>query len=236
MSAGRWAAIVFAALVAALIGYLASEYGDRLDWGRDGPRLAYLVLLVAIVASAILFGRRIRASQVLSAVALWGGLVLVALVGYSYRVELRQVWERVAGELDGERPSRAESRAEGDGYAMTIRAAPDGHFWVAVAIDGTEIRMLVDTGATTTLLSRRAAAEAGIHPGAADYRIPVQTASGLARAAEATVRTLRIGDARFADVRVLVMDTPGNVSLLGISTLRLFKSYEVRDGVMTLRW
>jgi aspartyl protease family protein len=236
MGGGRWIAILCAAVAAALIGWLASEYGDRMEWSQDGPRLAYLVALVAVVASAFLFGRRIRASQWLGAVLLWGGLGLVAIVGYSYRAELRAVWERVAGELDSERPSRAESRAESDGYAMTIRASRDGHYWVSVAVDGTDIRMLVDTGATTTLLSKAAAARAGIHPGAGDYRVPVQTASGLARAAEATVRTLRIGDARFDDVRVLVMDTPGGVSLLGMNTLRRFKSYEVSNGVLTLRW
>jgi aspartyl protease family protein len=237
MGGGRGIAILFAAaVVAGGIGWLASEYGDRLDWRQDGPRLFYLVALVAVVASAILFGRRIRASQWLGAVLLWGGLGLVAIVGYSYRAELRAVWERVAGELDSERPSRVEPGVETGGYAMSIRAGRDGHYWVTVAVDGTDIRMLVDTGATTTLISKAAAARAGIHPGAGDYRVPVQTASGLAHAAEATVRTLRIGDARFDDVRVLVMETPGGVSLLGMNTLRRFKSYEVSNGVLTLRW
>jgi hypothetical protein len=37
-------------------------------------------------------------------------------------------------------------------------------------------------------------------------------------------------------VEALVMDTPADTSVLGIGTLQKFRSYEVRNGVLTLRW
>ena len=64
----------------------------------------------------------------------------------------------------------------------------------------------------------------------------MRTASGMAKAAPVRLDTLEIGEARLQSVRALVMDTPANISVLGMDTLQRFRSYEFRDGVLTLRW
>jgi aspartyl protease family protein len=174
------------------------------------------------------------------------------VVGYSYRTELKAVWYRVAGELDTSRPTPAETRADsrtddrdGDrdrgreaeqGRALNIRQSADGHYYVNVRINGSDVRLLVDTGATLTVLSKYQAERAGIFPSPSEYVANVRTASGIAKAAPVRLRDFEIGDARLQDVPALVMDTPANTSVLGIGTLQRFKSYEFRDGVLTLRW
>jgi aspartyl protease family protein len=175
----------------------------------------------------------------------WAAIGLVIVIGYSYRAELKAVWYRVAGELDTSRPTpvetrgdqRADDRDSGrEGRAIAIRQSSDGHYYVNVRVNGSDARLLVNTGATLTVLSKYQAERAGIFPSPSEYTANVRTASGIAKAAPVRLGTLEIGEARLQNVRALVMDTPANTSVLGIDTLQQFRSYEFRDGVLTLRW
>ena len=241
-SGGGWLWIAVFAVLAALLGWLASEYGENFDWGSDGPRLAYVVLLLVLVVSSLAL-RRTQIGFALKSLLAWAAIGLVIVVGYSYRAELKAVWYRVAGELDTSRPTPAEPRRDsrtddrdGESRALAIRQSADGHYYVNVRVNGSEARLLVDTGATLTVLSKYQAERAGIFPSPSEYTASVRTASGIAKAAPVRLREFEIGEARLANVRALVMDTPANTSVLGIDTLQRFKSYEFRDGVLTLRW
>jgi aspartyl protease family protein len=244
-SGGGWLWIAVFAVLAALLGWLASEYGDNFDWGTDGPRLGYVLLLLVLVVSSLAL-RRTQIGFALKSLLAWAAIGLVIVVGYSYRAELKAVWYRVAGELDTSRPTPVETRRDqraddrdggrSEGRALAIRQSLDGHYYVNVRINGSEARLLVDTGATLTVLSKQQAERSGIFPSPSEYTANVRTASGIAKAAPVRLRDLEIGDARLTNVRALVMDTPANTSVLGIDTLQQFKSYEFRDGVLTLRW
>jgi aspartyl protease family protein len=238
-SGNGWLWVAALAVLAALIGWLASEYGDNFDWGADGPRLAFVLLLLVLVVSSLAL-RRTRIGFALKSLLAWAAIGLAVVIAYSYRAELTAVWYRVAGELDTSRPTPAETRADdrdrGEGRAMAIRQSSDGHYYVNVRVNGSDARLLVDTGATLTVLGKQQAERAGIFPSPSEYTANVRTASGMAKAAPVRLRDLDIGDARFQNVRALVMDTPANISVLGMDTLRQFRSYEFRDGVLTLRW
>jgi aspartyl protease family protein len=243
-SGGGWLWIVALAAIAALLGWLASEYGDNFDWGSDGPSLGYVLLLVVLVVSSLAL-RRTRIAGALKSLAAWAAIGLVLVIGYSYRAELKAVWYRVAGELDTSRPTPADPRPDqradrrqededrGDGRALAIRQSSDGHFYVSARINGSDMRLLVDTGATHTVLTSRQAERAGLFPSSSEYALPVRTANGVIMAAPVRLSSFDIGEAHLENVPALV---GGNTSVLGISTLQRFKSYEVRDGVLTLRW
>lgn len=233
---GGWIALAAIILLGVLFGWLASEYGDRLDWSDDGPRIAFLALLLAGLGAGFVFGPRSRQrfGVIARGFAAWAAIGLVLVGGYAYRGELRLFWQRVVGELDTSRPIDVD--ASRDERAMAIRQSSDGHFYVNVRVNGAELRLLVDTGATTTVLNRKSAERAGIFVAPGDFDVRVRTASGYAAAARARIEDLEIGEARLDDVAALVMDTPGGVSVLGITTLQRFRSYEVRDGVLTIRW
>lgn len=248
-SGGGWLWVAVFAVLAALLGWLASEYGDDFDWGTDGPRLGYVLLLLVLVVSSLAL-RRTQIGFALKSLLAWAAIGLVIVVGYSYRAELKAVWYRVAGELDTSRPTPVETRGDqraddrdsgrdgsrSEDRALAIRQSSDGHYYVNVRVNGSDARLLVDTGATLTVLSKYQAERAGIFPPPSEYTANVRTASGIAKAAPVRLNTLEIGDARLQNVRALVMDTPANTSVLGIDTLQQFRSYEFRDGVLTLRW
>jgi len=126
----------------------------------------------------------------------------------------------------------------GDGRdrGLVIRQSSDGHYYVGAAINGTEVRLMVDTGATATTLSLREAARAGIILAPGDFSVSVRTASGIAKAATVQLHQMRVGEAILENVSILVMEMSSGVPVLGLSTLERFKSYEFSGGLLTLRW
>lgn len=111
-----------------------------------------------------------------------------------------------------------------------------GHFLVRPRIEGADLVMLVDTGASTIALTAEDAARAGIRPGPEDFTISVSTANGVAKAAPVRLREVRIGEIVIRDVEATVM-TPGRLgtSLLGMSFLRRLRGFDIADGRLTLR-
>lgn len=169
-------------------------------------------------------------------VILIGGVLGFAASERSYAPASDSPRVEATAERVPERALRKQEESD-DPTSMHIRQSGDGHFHVDALIDGAQLKLLVDTGATTTVLNRRHAEQAGLFPAAADFTVAVGTANGTVRAARVTIRDFRIGDAQLRDVPALVIDADtGGISVLGMSALQRFRSYEVRDGVLTLRW
>ena len=110
-----------------------------------------------------------------------------------------------------------------------------GHVVVDAVVNGAEIRLLVDTGASLVTLTPADARAAGIDPEELAYTHRAATANGPVRMAPVTLREVRIGRLTVADVPAAVIENLGT-SLLGQSFLGRLKSYEMRDGKLTLGW
>ena len=97
------------------------------------------------------------------------------------------------------------------------------------------MRFLVDTGASTTVLTFADAARSGIDVDALAFNRPVQTANGMAFYAGATLDSLAIGPYRLSDVPVGVMPEGAmDTSLLGMSTIDRFSSWRIEGDRMVL--
>jgi GMP synthase-like glutamine amidotransferase len=59
---------------------------------------------------------------------------------------------------------------------------------------------------------------------------------GEVRAAPVTLRSLRIGQLELYDLPASVGESPGSLSLLGMTFLKRFESYEVRGDTLILSW
>ncbi|MCA1748686.1 MAG: aspartyl protease family protein, partial [Sphingomonadales bacterium] len=78
-----------------------------------------------------------------------------------------------------DRPSGNRTQPAGNGFAeFTTTRAPDGHFYADVRINGATVPMLIDTGASTILLSRTDAQRAGIQVASGDFTSVGRTVSG----------------------------------------------------------
>ena len=121
------------------------------------------------------------------------------------------------------------------GDAVTILPGPRGHFLVDVGVNGTPVRFLVDTGASTVTLTERDAQRVGLPVYALDYSARFETANGPIVAAPVTLRDMSVGGIELLDVDATVTQAPLNISLLGMSFLKRLSGYEVRADGLILR-
>jgi len=121
--------------------------------------------------------------------------------------------------------------------AMTeLKAVQGGHFITAADINGTSVRVLVDTGATAVALSYEDAHSVGLSPGNLDYDVPVSTANGITKAARVRLDRVVIDGVEVEDVDGLVLPEGALAgTLLGMSFLSRLSSFRVEDGVLYLR-
>ncbi|MFQ5973143.1 MAG: TIGR02281 family clan AA aspartic protease [Alphaproteobacteria bacterium] len=131
------------------------------------------------------------------------------------------------------RPQPAPATASRE---MVFNAAPNGHFFVDAAVNGENVRFMVDTGATMVVLSPEDARRIGIPRGMLRFTLSARTANGVVRAAPVTLRQLRIGQFVEYDVPAAVNEAPIGISLLGTDFLNRLDGYEVNRGRLIMRW
>lgn len=196
---------------------------------------AGLALLVFYI-SAISRDYRGRISGMAKDFFLWAGLALLLIVGYSFRNEALYVINRVAGELMPPGQVISISTMNEGKHVVRIRRRPDNHFAATTQVNGFNVSMLVDTGASTIVLRPTDARTAGINTAKLSFTVPVNTANGSAFAASVKLREIRIGPIVMRNIEALV-SKPGTLkeSLLGMNFLRRLRSYEFSGEFLTLR-
>jgi len=123
------------------------------------------------------------------------------------------------------------------GLAATVELKADerGHFLTRAAIDNSDLDVIIDTGASTVVLSQENAERVGLYPSKLDYVFPVATANGIVKCAEVTLRRVEVGAILLRDVKALVLPRGAfEGTLLGMSFLSRLKGFRVRDGVLVL--
>jgi aspartyl protease family protein len=196
---------------------------------HDTSALMLKIALVICIGGLMLSMFRENLSRVLEALTFWGVVGLLLVVGYSYRLELREAADRVIAEL---MPGHVASH----GRNVDVVRANTGDFAVAAHINGARVPMLLDTGATSVVLTQDAAKAAGLPIEVLNYSITVDTANGRTRAAAVTLDRLAVGSLTEHAVPALVAQ-PGQLknNLLGMSFLNRLESWEVRGDKLRLR-
>jgi aspartyl protease family protein len=122
-------------------------------------------------------------------------------------------------------------------FAVTeLNASAGGHYITTADINGTSVRVLVDTGATAVALSYEDAQSVGLRPHTLDYDVAVATANGVTKAARVTLRKVEIDNVKVEDVDGLVLPEGAmQGTLLGMSFLGKLQSFKVEDGVLHLK-
>lgn len=233
--AGRGIWIVLGAVGVGLLLLVANEMsGDTSGISSDTfGRVLYLGIFGAVIGVGILNARH-RFSDVVRNLGLWLLVVLVLIAGYQYRYELQDIASRVtAGLVPGSPLSLTDSSGR---TTVTLEKSPNGHFEARLDINGTQIRALVDTGATSTVLTAADAERAGFDLAALRYTIPVATANGGATAARVVASDVALGAISRRNMPVLVA-APGMLSqsLLGMNFLGSLSGFDIRGDRMILR-
>jgi len=228
--------LLILAIIGIAVALLAWNNNAGETFGIDNEQFgqsAYLAVWGLVIAAG-LFGMRRRMGDVARHLVLWLAIIFVLVAGYQYRYELQDFANRVTA---GFVPGSPISFVGRDGErSVTLDKFDNGHFGVRASVNGVTIPMIVDTGATTTVLSATDARRAGIDTKDLSYSVPVTTANGRANAAMASVREIHIGAIVRRHMQVLVAP-PGSLgqSLLGMNFINSLSGFEVRGDRMILR-
>jgi aspartyl protease family protein len=122
------------------------------------------------------------------------------------------------------------------GRTVEVGRTSSGDFDVAAQINGAHVAMVLDTGASSVVLTRDDAKAAGLPLEVLEYTVPIDTANGRARAAPVTLDRIAIGGLEERSVEALVAQ-PGQLktSLLGMSFLNRLQSWEVSGDRLVLK-
>jgi aspartyl protease family protein len=119
--------------------------------------------------------------------------------------------------------------------AAFIDKENDGHFWTRADVGGTQVKFMVDTGASIVALTYFDAQRLGLKPEELDFDSEIRTAGGLTYGAHVTLPSIRVGRVVITDVPAVILRTELEQSLLGMTFLGQLHSYEVRQGQMIIR-
>jgi aspartyl protease family protein len=127
-------------------------------------------------------------------------------------------------------------RAKAPRRAVQIARGQSGEFAVQAKINGVAAAMVVDTGATSVVLTYETAKAVGLPLELLEYDVDVQTAGGHTKAARLTLDRLSIGKLVERSVPALVVPHGQmKTNLLGMSFLDRLESWEVRADRLMLR-
>jgi clan AA aspartic protease (TIGR02281 family) len=121
-------------------------------------------------------------------------------------------------------------------HRLVYRADPLGHFSLTAAVNGAPVQFLVDTGASLVTLTPADARVAGINTNALEFNKRALTANGVVRIAPVTLGEIRIEQLSVENVAAAVQEENLKQSLLGMSFLKRLKSFEMREGALTISW
>lgn len=193
--------------------------------GDQAVHLIYLIGVLVLVGSAFIV-RRIPIAQGLKMFAAWILIFAAAFVLFTLKDEFLALGDRVLLEARG-------GVEQSKGGELRIRQAPDGHFWITARINDTQVRFLIDSGATTTSLSRETAARAGISP--SGRQAMVQTANGVVMVDRGRARRIVVGPIAREDVAVHISDAFGDLNVIGMNFLSSLESWGVEGRTLILR-
>ena len=214
-------------LIALLFIYI--EQNNMTVAGLDTSSMGVKIGLLAVAAVVLLGLLRERFSHAIKSILIWIVIALALAVGYTYRFEAREVADRVVAEFV---PGHAATR----GRSVEIARGQGGNFQVTTQVNGARTSMILDTGASSVVLTYDAAKAAGLPLEVLSYSVPVDTANGRTRAAPVTLQTIAVGGIVERDVSALIAQ-PGQLrqSLLGMSFLNRLEGWEVRGDRLVLR-
>lgn len=202
------------------VGSISSD-----DFASLAVKIAFLVFL----GGTVLMLFRESFWKALQAVLFWVVAALVLALGYTYRFELRTVYERVVAEI-------VPGYAATQGRIVEIARGRAGEFNIITQVNGGRIPMVLDTGATAVVLTQEAAKAAGLPLEVLSYNVNVDTANGRTQAASVTLDRLAVGGLVERSVPALIA-RPGQLrtSLLGMTFLNRLESWEVRGDKLIMR-
>lgn len=219
--------IIAAIAILLLVLIMNDQNGTTLGLANDEFASAAYMSIFGVVVAAGLLGSGIPLGHMMRNIAIWTVIILGLVTGYQYQYELLNIANRVTAGLI---PGNAISGSNADGtHTVSIGQSSNGHFEVNALVNDRHVHFLVDTGASTIVLTPQDAEKAGIDISSLSYTNPISTANGRTMAASVRLNEIKIGNITRHNLRALVSQQ-GQLSgsLLGMNFMNSLSSYTVQ--------
>jgi aspartyl protease family protein len=188
----------------------------------------YLLGVLVLVASAFAV-RRVKLGTAAKMFAGWVLIFAAAFIVFTFKDEFAALGNRLLLAVQG--GEEVETSVPGE---TRVRLASDGHFWVEAEMNGERVRFLIDSGATTTSISRETARRVGITP-SNGFPAIVKTANGTVQVQRGRAETLRVGNIQRRNVAVHISEAFGDMNVIGMNFLSSLRSWGVEGRTLILR-
>ncbi|MFM6973400.1 MAG: TIGR02281 family clan AA aspartic protease [Alphaproteobacteria bacterium] len=187
--------------------------------GSQIANVIYIIIVIALIAFG--FSRKeMPVKLILKYTIIWIAIILFVIVLYSFRYEFGDVKNRVSTELF---PSKAVIKNH---EQIIIAISADGHFYINLKVNNKNIRFMIDTGASETVIDKKIAKNIGIDFGNIYYDKIFKTANGQVRGASINIDEIDVSGMKFYNVEASITESDLSVPLLGMSFLKRFYKYE----------
>jgi aspartyl protease family protein len=187
--------------------------------GDSIGQLIYLMLLLAALGGWVIVEYRNKMGQALRVALAWGMIFLGLAAGYGLWNDLR-------------RDVMPQQMVEAG--QLVVPRAQDGHYYLQLRVNGREMTFMVDTGASSIVLSPDDAEYLGIDLAGLNYFGQAATANGVVRTARVRLEDVELGPFKDSAVPAFVNEAAMEGSLLGMEYLGQF-SIEITGDRMILK-
>lgn len=195
--------------------------------GDQTANLLYSLLFLLLVLSSLV-ARRLPIGQALKYALAWLAIFAGAVVLYSFRGVAGQAWDVVKRELNPGTPVES-------GRGIRILMGEDGHFRVDAKVNGHNVSFMIDSGATTTMMSQADALASNMPVDESGFPVAIETANGVTTMRRARAASLKVGSIVREDFAMLVSsDANDDVNLLGMNFLSSLGNWRVEGREMVL--
>ena len=160
-------------------------------------------------------------NKTLQQAAVWGLIFLGAIAAYGF-------WDDISQTVMPQQQVFAE---EG---RIVVPRSPDGHYHLQTQVNGTPVLFILDTGATSLVLTQKDAARAGLSPESLSYFGRARTANGEVRTAPVSLDSVALGNIQDTNVSAVVNQGEMSRSLMGMEYLQRWGKIEISQNVLTL--
>lgn len=187
---------------------------------ETGQFLGALFLALVAMWMLVSLGRQ-RLHKTLQNAAIWALIFVGAIAGVG-------IWEDVKDDV---LPRQAAFEDKG---RVEVPQRFDGHYYLTLDVNGQTVEFVVDTGATSIVLTKADAERVGIDVGNLQFFGRANTANGEVRTAPVRLREVAVGGISDRNVPAFVNENDMFQSLLGMTYLQRWDRIEIADRKLIL--
>ncbi len=187
----------------------------------DTGRLIYLVLLGLMVIGWFVTQGKTNWNKTLQQAAAWALIFGGAIAAYG-------LWGDIAQTVRPQQTVFAEENK------IVVPRSANGHYYLDAEVNGARISFVLDTGATSVVLTKTDAALAGLDVDGLTYYSRAMTANGEVRTAPVRLDSIALGPVTDTDVPAVVNEGDMSNSLMGMTYLQRWGTIQITGNELTL--